>query len=159
MSDLISIPPEDESPAGSEITAGDFWPAIDVNDFREAYRVGGPEVTHARLTEALRAGLAIVLKQARTWRITQQEAGHATLAAVTADDEIDGLSLRLISYRQAVSSYAAAYLMETYRGVTATGSGLGRVEEDVLTAADHRRNGHQALSDLIDRDRDTVELI
>lgn len=159
MSDLISIPPADASPAESMVTAGPFWPDIDVNDFREVMRVGGPEITHERLVTALHGGLASLMAETRVWKAAKIAAGYTTLAAVPSDDEIDGEPLNVILYRRAVYGYAAADLLENYRDTTATGAGLGRIEERQPTAGDHKRNAIHAIRDLKGQKRTRVGLI
>ncbi|MDC7683281.1 head completion/stabilization protein [Asticcacaulis sp. BYS171W] len=147
MSDLISIPPEDASPGNSVVTAGPFWPDIDINDFRESFRVAGPEITHARLVLALRGALLSLRSETIEWKAAQVAAGYATLAAIPAD-EIDGESVNIHLYRRAIYAFAAADLLENHRDTTATGAGLGRIEESQPTAGDHKRNATHAIRDL-----------
>jgi hypothetical protein len=146
MSGFIASPPSPASPAGAKITGGTFWPEIDVNDFRDAMRVGGGTVTETRIKPALRDAMISVGMDLKAWRLANIAAGFLTLAAVPCDDdEIDGETAYVALWRRAVYATATADLVETHRDLTATAEGARRAEEFMPAAGDHRRNAIRAI--------------
>jgi hypothetical protein len=169
MSALIAVPPSPQSPAGSVVSAGDWWPSIDCNALRDSLRLG-EVVTHARLLGAVQAGLVTVTGELAAWRAVQEEAGFASLALVApADvlrietgeaDEDPVVATRLdLLFIRAVSMAAGAELAELHRDVTATQAGEARAEEQLMTAADYRRFCTWAIRDILGTTRTSVELI
>lgn len=165
MSGFIASPPAPASPNGSTVTAGKFWPAIDVNRFRDAMRIGNQDIPHPRVVEALLGAAIIVDDNLASWRATQEAAGHASLAAVPAETISYGSagdqteSRLIILWRRAVHAFAAADLVETHRDVTATSTGLKRDHPQATTPDDHRRNAIHAIRAILGVRRTAVELI
>lgn len=139
------------------ITNDAFWPGIDPDDCRTVMKLDGT-VTDARLRTALITAIADANRQLTPWAATHLEAGRATLASVPAP-QIDGGSLKVHQYRQAVYHLAAAELTEHIRSIDT--SRQGNAAADVLdTPIDtHRRTAHWLLNDIRGNPRTTVELI
>lgn len=160
MSGFIASPPSPASPAGEKITGGTFWPEIDVNDFRDAMRVGGGTVTDSRIKPALRDAIVSVGKDLKAWRLVNIADGYTTLAAVPCDDdEIDGETAYVAQWRRAVYATATADLVETHRDITATAEGARRAEEFMPAAGDHRRNAIRAIRAILGRPGISVDLL
>ncbi|MDC7675370.1 head completion/stabilization protein [Asticcacaulis machinosus] len=158
MSGFIASPPEPASAPGSKVTGGAFWPDIDLNNFRDTMRIGGSTIPDPRLIKAIEAAIITVTADLREWRLDKLSEGHPSLAAVS-DEEINGEKALVVIWKRAVMSFATADLMETHRDVSATNEGAKRAEEQLPTAADHRRNGVHAIRDILGVSRTTVELI
>lgn len=98
-----------------------FFPDVDPKRVREEMRLE-QTVTPVRLRRAIKAGIAETNAELRDWRDLQLETGHATLAAVPTD-ELDGESVRVFHYFNAVCAMTTATLYERYRGVDASAKG------------------------------------
>lgn len=162
MSDFVASPAAPVTPPNTTVAAGSFWPAIDVNDYRDVMRVGTTTITDPRIKTALRGAIVTTLRDLADWKATQIAAGHDTLAAVPSENLGTGEqpdTLLMIAWRRAVYSYATADLAETHRDLTATKPGAVKAEEVCLTADDHRRNALHAVRDILDVGRTAVELI
>lgn len=143
--------------APAAIVNSAFWPDIDIEHARETMRLDGT-VTPIRIREALVNAMAWANSELRAWRLEQQAAGHATLAAVPAE-EIDGESIKLAQYRRAVYCQAAANLTERFRGFDATGQGQKRADDLAPDIDELRRDSRHAIADIQGRLRAFVELI
>jgi hypothetical protein len=160
MSGFIASPPSPASPAGAKVTGGTFWPEIDLNKFRDAMRIGGSEITDARLMPALSDAIVSVGRDLKAWRLANIAEGYTTLAAVPCDDdEIDGETAYVGLWRRAVYATATADLVETHRDITATAEGARRAEEFMPGAADHRRNAIRAIRAILGRPGISVDLV
>ena len=158
MSSFVLSPPDDASPAGAVVNAGTFWPAIDLNTFRDTMRVGNATIPDPRLVAAIKGAIVTVSLDLKDWRALQIEAGHESLADVPAED-IQDESLLVILWQRAVSSYATADLIETHPDITATKAGVDKEQEIQTAIAYHQRNGLHAVRDILDVRRVTSELI
>jgi hypothetical protein len=158
MSGFIAVPPAALSPTGETISGEDFWPDIDLNDFRDCMRVGGNVIPDPRVKLALLGALESVQIDLADWRALQEATGYDTLASVPAAT-MGGLSRYVVLWRRAVYAYAAADLTETHRDITATSAGASQSEAIAPTADDHRRNATYAVRGILGVSRTTVELI
>jgi len=165
LNGFIASPPSPASPDGAIIAAGAFWPAIDINRFRDAMRIGNQDIPHARVVEALLGAAIIAADNLADWRAAREAEGHATLVAVPAEaiahgsDQTESESRLVILWRRAVHAFAAADLIETHRDVSATGTGVNQSERPAMTPDDHRRNGVHAIRAILGQRRTAVELI
>lgn len=139
------------------VTAGPFWPEVDVAALREAIRVTG-DVAPARMRSVVVGAVMSVTRELVDYRVARQAEGHAQLADVPAD-EVDGVSQLVHLYRQAVYCATAAVLHERYRSYDATAQGNQRADDLTPTIDEIRRDQRNAISDLLGRPRVTVELI
>lgn len=139
------------------ITAGAFWPAIDVDLLRDAIRVPG-DVTPQRMRATVVTAVMSVTRELEHWREGKQADGHATLADVPAQ-VIDGASRLVQLYLRAVYCATAVELHERYRSYDATSQGNQRADDLTPTIGEIRRDLRNAISDLLGTRRVTVDLI
>lgn len=158
MSIIIS-PPEAASPAGASVSAGVFWPAIDLNNFRDTMRVGNATIPDPRLIAALKGAIITASRDLKDWRESQVAAGHETLAAVPSEEFGDDETELTLLWTRAVCSYATADLIETHPDITATKAGVDKAEDIASAVCTHQRNGLNAVRDILGCTRITSELI
>jgi hypothetical protein len=115
---LVIPPVPDDEPV---IKNTDFFPDVEPKRVREEMRLE-QTVSPVRLRRAIKAGMAETNAELRDWRDLQLGAGHATLAEVPTD-ELDGESVRVFHYFNAVCAMTTATLYERYRGVDASAKG------------------------------------
>lgn len=142
---------------GGHINSDPFWPSIDLDKLRETLRIDS-SVTPARLETAVIAGVISVNRDLVEWREAKQDNGHATLAAVPAE-QIQGTSQLVYLYLRAVECAAGAEVCERYRGYDSTGSGSKKADENEPTIDDYRRDQRWAVRDFLGISRATVELL
>ncbi|WP_164276494.1 head completion/stabilization protein [Stenotrophomonas sp. B1-1] len=145
------------APAHDPISAGPFWPDIDVNALREAIRVPG-DVLPARLRQTVLVALISVTRELDAWQAKQMAEGYATLDQVPAR-RIDGRSVLEHLFHRAVQCCTAVELHERYRSYDATAQGNQRADDLSPTIDEMRRDLRNAISDLLGTRRVTVELI
>lgn len=134
-----------------------WWPGVDLTRLRAEARLRD-SVTGERLRDAAIAAMIWVGEQLAAWQIVQLAAGHVELAAVL-DIEIAGERRLAILYRQAVTAFAKASLVERYRDFDLTGAGERRVEELDASVGELRRDAIHAVRAILGRTRTDVELI
>lgn len=149
-----SPPPAPEEPA---IDSGTFWPSIEPSKVREAQRID-TGVTAPRLKGALVEAIASVNAELGAWRLARIAEGHASLAAVPAD-EIDATSILVHRYQRAIGCTAKALLLERYRDIDTTAHGDRKAEALENPIDDLRRDARWAISDILGVGRTTVDLI
>lgn len=145
------------SEAGGTINSDDFWPGIDLDDLREAMRIGS-DISAAKLEAAVVGALLNINRQLVEWQGQQQDQGYSTLSAVPAK-QVNGQSVLVQHYFRAVRCGVAAELAERYRWYDTTNSGSKNADELTPSIDEYRRDMAWALSDLVARPRTTVELI
>lgn len=145
------------APKLAPVTAGPFWPEIDVDALREAVRVPG-DVLPARLRNTVVVAVASVTRELALWQVRKEADGYAALADIPAQ-QIDGESVLLQLYRRAVQCGTAVELHERYRSYDATAQGNQRADDLTPTIDELRRDHRNAISDLQGLRRVTVELI
>jgi hypothetical protein len=143
--------------AGEAIENNGFWPGVDPADFRATTRVD-TTITEERVAGALRAAMIDTNDRLRDWQADQVAAGHASAGDVPAPSHRPAGSITAL-YLRAVYALAKANLVERYRDYDSAGSESERVEDLTPTIDDYRRDAAWAISDLIGRNRSTVELI
>ena len=98
-----------------------FFPDVDPKRVREEMRLE-QTVSPVRLRRAIKTAIAETNAELSDWREVQLDAGYATLADVPTD-KLDGESVRVFHYFNAVCSMTTATLYERFRGVDATAKG------------------------------------
>jgi len=152
---FLSNPP---TPTEDTVVTNDgFFPDIEPLKLRAFARLDGT-VTVDRLTYSILSAVTSVNAELATFKAAQLALGHATLAAVPAD-QIGGVSAKVIHYLRAVYSAVQADLIEHYRDFDTTGAGDKAAEKLEQRTNDLRRNVRWAISDLLAIRRTTVELI
>lgn len=145
------------TPAATELTNGDFWPTIKLDDLRAALRIEAA-VTDPRLETAVVAAMITVNRELADWRAQQQAAGYATLAAVPGE-LIGTHTEQQHLYLRAVQAATGAEVCERYRSYDTTGTGDSKAENLQYTIDEYRRDQRWAIRDLLRVARTTVELL
>lgn len=128
-----------------------FFPDVDPKRVREEMRLE-QTVSPARLRRAIKAGMAETNAELCDWRNHQTEAGHMRLADVPTD-ELDGESVRVFHYFNAVCAMTTAQLYERYRGVEATGKGDKKADSVETTIDDLWRDMRWSVARIQDKAR------
>lgn len=155
MSFVVTSPAPDQTEA--EIASNAFFPSVPPANIRASHRIDNT-VTAERLRDVLIESIASVNQELHIWRINQETAGKATLAAVEAN-EVDGVSINVHRYLRAVGCMAKALLIERYADFDATGKHAKTEAQMEDPIDDLRRDARWAISDIIGIGRTTVELI
>ncbi|MFP1827486.1 head completion/stabilization protein [Lonsdalea quercina] len=134
-----------------------FWPDVDLSAFRSVMRTDGT-VTPPRLKQVVLTAMSEVNAELFDFRQRQQRRGYHTLADVPAE-ALDGKSVRLQHYQNAVFCWARAVLNERYQDYDATASGAKRGEELAEASGELWRDARWAISRVQDAPHCTVELI
>ncbi len=98
-----------------------FFPDIDPKRVREEMRLE-QTVSPVRLRRAIKTAMAETNAELGEWREIQPSGGYARLEDVPTD-ELDGESVRVFHYINAVCAMTTATLYERYRGVDASARG------------------------------------
>ncbi|HHA2787019.1 TPA: head completion/stabilization protein [Stenotrophomonas maltophilia] len=144
-------------PKQPNVSAGVFWPEIDVALLRETIRVPG-DIQAPRMRSTVVSAVMDVTRELEAWQAGKEAAGYATLADVPAQ-MIDGSTRLVHLFLRAVGCATAVELHERYRSYDATAQGIQRAEELTPTIDEIRRDLRNALCDLQGLPRVTVELI
>jgi len=145
----VVIPPVLETEPVIKNTA--FFPDVDPKRVREEMRLE-QTVSPVRLRRAIKAGIAETNAELSEWRGLQLDAGHVTLAAVPSD-ELDGESVRVFHYFNAVCAMTTASLYERYRGVEATGKSEKKADSVETTIDDLWRDMRWSVARIQDKAR------
>ena len=86
-----TTPPSDPAPLGT-VTAGSWWPEIELAELRDAMRLDGT-ITPQRLLPAVQEAMATTIGLLSTWATEREAEGHASLAFVPALGPILGALL------------------------------------------------------------------
>lgn len=140
-----------------DITNNGFFPTIKTSSCRATVRLDGT-VTDERLIEALVLSISEVNRALAAWQTRQQAAGYTVLTQVPAP-LINGESELVAHYRRAVYALTKAELIERYRDVDTTKSGLAHAEAMDPEIDTYRRDARWAISDIQSKRRLLAELI
>lgn len=140
----------------STVTAGSFWPVINLKDLRLAARITGG-VTTSRLMHVTTEAVAHVIEQLEEWQINQQGLGYEALKNVPAV-EVNGESVKVYRYRRAVYSIARALVIEGYRDVDTTPKGDKDAAALDLQREDLWRDARWGIADIQRKPRVYAEL-
>ena len=155
----LNFPAPTSNPAQDDtITPNAFWPSISIAEYRATMNVDD-SVPAVRVKTALIAAVTTVSKELRAFRLAAIENGIATLAACDADEVINGESVHVHSFKQAVYSFANVEILEKYATFAATGNTAERAEAKQEQANDYRRNAYYAITDIRGQQRCDSELI
>jgi hypothetical protein len=158
MSGFVATATSSTATGEADVIHNDGWfPQLSLSGLREQARIDGT-VTDARLREAARYAVCSINLQLHEFKVRHLSDDVASLGAVSAD-EIDGEPRLVMLYRRAVTSTVNADLMERYRDLDSTDSGLRRAVDLDPAIGDHRRNASWAVRDILGRTRTVVELI
>lgn len=146
-------------PDAATIKNDGFWPDVEPNAARAVLRLADGTVTADRLRHALTIAIIEVGRDLKEWTDARRAEGFASLDAVPSPASIDGKSLALHCYLEAVYSYAKATVIERARDYDVTAAGQRKQEPLEDSPADLRRDALWAISRIKERPRMTVELI
>lgn len=135
-----------------------FWPSINIAEYRATMNVDA-SVPSVRVKTALIAAITTVSKELRAFRLNAIQNGIDALADIEADEVINGESVHVHSFKQAVYCFANVEILEKYATFAATGHGADRAEAKQEQANDFRCMGHNAIADILGRNRCDSELI
>lgn len=151
------VAPEKATGTPEIIPNNSFWPDIDLATFRSVMRVDGT-VTPQRLKQVVLTAMAEVNAELYPWRECQELRGFNGLADVPAE-QLNGRSVRLHHYENAVWCWARAVLNERYQDYDATAAATKRGEELADATGDLWRDARWAVSRVQNAPHCTVELI
>ena len=160
MSGLVApkaVAPTDETTdindRGESVKTLPFYPDLVLSELRWAMRVNGT-VTTARLKHAATNAALYVNDLLQGWQVAQTA---ETLADVPSSP-VNGETRNLFLYRQAVYSFTKSYLIENYRDIDTTREGEKHAEALSTQIDDLRRDGQNAVRDLMGLRRMVAEL-
>lgn len=138
------------------VTAGTFWPVINLKELRLAARITGG-VTTTRLLHVTTEAVGHVIEQLEEWQASQRALGYEKLQDVPAV-ELNGESLKVHRYRRAVYAIARALVLEGYRDVDTTPKGDKDASALDLQRDDLWRDARWCISDIQRKPRIYAEL-
>ncbi|CDG97338.1 head completion/stabilization protein [Xenorhabdus bovienii] len=151
---------DDETPItdGNEaITSDVFWPAIVLSGLRQSMRLNGG-VTTCRLKHMATEATLYANQLLAEWRAEQEKNGFASLKAVPSP-VINDTTAHVFRYYQAVYSFTKALLIENYRDIDTTRDGEKHAEALSTQIDDLRRDGQNAIRDILGKHRMIAELV
>lgn len=143
-------------PDGTTLGNDGFWPDIDLPQLRAATRVTG-NVTDDRLQASAIDAMLHVNDQLSTYRA--QKVADGWEKAEDIGETVAGATALVHRYLRAIYCIVAADVAENYRDWDNTRAGDYRADAESTAADDHRRNAQWAISDILGRSRNVVELI
>ncbi|WP_237386166.1 head completion/stabilization protein [Xenorhabdus sp. Sc-CR9] len=149
--------PADINDGGAEVRSGDFWPVIKLADLRNAMRLNGA-VTTDRLMHMATESVLSVNQQLATWQQVQEQHGVTSLDTVPSP-AINDTTAQVFRYRHAVYSFTKAMLIENYRDIDTTRDGEKHAEALSTQIDDLRRDGQNAIRDILGQHRMIAELV
>ncbi|RAX00765.1 MULTISPECIES: head completion/stabilization protein [unclassified Photorhabdus] len=147
----------DINDGGAKVTSGTFWPDITLADLRNSMRLSGA-VTTERLIHITVEAVLYVNQLLAVWQQEQEENGFASLAAVPSP-AINDTTAYIFRYRHAVYSFTKALLIENYRDIDTTRDGEKHAEALSTQIDDLRRDGQNAVRDVLGKNRMIAELV
>lgn len=138
------------APSAVPPITGEFFPSIDVNDFRLAYRADS-SYSDETVREALIMAFVNIADDLSVIVHSWQSAGYASLADVPAV-QVDGQSILAVRHKTAVCCFAKAQLVDTFKDTDTTkGVGHDRANNHELSSDFWRREGRAAINQLLDK--------
>lgn len=151
------IPTNPIPPNEGKIISGEFWPVIELGDFRSTMRTDGT-ITTDRLRHGVIDAVASVNSDLSLWSQRQIAAGFLTLAQVPSE-KINNESVLVHRYRRAVYALARGNLVERYLDTSATADAMKEVGTKEGSIEDLYRDARFAIRDILGTGHLTVELI
>jgi hypothetical protein len=134
-----------------------FWPDVDPVAVRDVMRIEG-SITAPRLRRAIKSAIAEVNAELFTYRRDRMADGYQLLAEVPAE-QLDGESLRVSEYQNAVSAMTLALLSEQYRSLDTTATGARKAEGVEASIDELWRCARQAISNVAERSHCIIGLL
>ncbi|MEL5381127.1 head completion/stabilization protein [Serratia ureilytica] len=134
-----------------------FWPDIDPADVRDVMRIEGT-ITAPRLRLAIKSAIAEINAELFTFRRDQMADGYQRLEDVPGE-QLDGESVRVSEYRNAVSAMTMATLSEQYRSFDTTATGGRKADVVEASIGELWRNARNAISNVAERSHCIIGLL
>lgn len=152
-------PPSEPVPddGGAKVESLPFWPVISLEELRRAMRLDG-QVTTDRLMSRTVEAVSHVNDQLYLWRLVQADAGYQTLAEIPADP-VNGTSVKVWRYKNAVFALTKALLIEGYRDIDTTSKGDEHAAALSTQIDTLWRDVRWSLRDIQNEDRGIAELV
>ncbi|CAI0901013.1 head completion/stabilization protein [Serratia ficaria] len=134
-----------------------FFPDIRPAEVRDVMRIEGT-ITAPRLRLAIKSAMAEVNAELFTFRRDQMADGYQRLEDVPGD-KIDGESVRVSEYRNAVSAMTMATLSEQYRSLDTTTTGGRKADVIEASIGELWRNARNAINNVAERSHCIIGLL
>ena len=138
------------------ITNDGFWPDVDLSTLRASTRLTG-NITAERLRASAIEAILDVNHQLATYKGVR--IGEGWESAADIGETVAGASALVHRYLRAVASTVQADIAEKYRDWDNTRAGDYRGQGESDCADDFRRNARWAVTDILGRPRNVVELL
>lgn len=154
---IHSVQEESINDGDEKITSGDFWPVIVLAQLRQSMRLTG-NVTTSRLKHMVMEAVLYVNQLLDEWREVQKECGFNQLSEVPSP-QINDTTAFVFRYHHAVYSFTKALLIENYRDIDTTREGEKHAQALSTQVDDLRRDGQNAVRDILGKLRMFAELV
>lgn len=134
-----------------------FFPDITPADVRDVMRIEGT-ITAPRLRLAIKSAMAEVNAELFIYRRDQMADGYQRLDDVPGD-QLDGESIRVSEYRNAVSAMTMAKLSEQYRSFDTTSTGGRKADVIEASIGELWRNARNAISNVAEQSHCIIGLL
>lgn len=157
MPPFIANPPQEASANGAKFVGDGWFPEIDLNNARDAMRVG-TTITDTRLLAALGNAWNHISNELWAWRTVHENNGIGHLSDVST--RMIGTQSRLeYLFIQAVHASAQSELYDHYSDISATGKNEDAADNKRMSANDFRRIAVHAVRDILGKNRTKSSLI
>jgi len=146
MNDFIAINKIKEN--SYIIKNNSFFPDIDLQDLRATQNLDGT-VTDAKLKTCAITAISCVNLDLHNYRTRQIAAGFKQLVLVPTIEQIDGVSILVHLYLQAVYCHAQALLIERYANFDATNKQIDKTAAAEQIANNYYRQSRYAIHDIL----------
>ena len=147
-------PPAEDEPI---VKNSFFWPDVDPLEVRDVMRIEGT-ITAPRLRRAIKSAIAEVNAELFIFRRDQMADGYHRLADVPAE-LLDGESVRVSEYQNAVSAMTTALLSEQYRSLDTSATGSRKAEVIESSIDELWRTARNAISNVAERSHCIIGLL
>lgn len=154
---IHSVQEESINDGDEKITSGDFWPVIVLAQLRQSMRLTG-NVTTSRLKHMAMEAVLYVNQLLDEWREVQKDCGFNQLSEVPSP-QINDTTAIVFRYHHAVYSFTKALLIENYRDIDTTREGEKHAQALSTQVDDLRRDGQNAVRDILGKLRMFAELV
>lgn len=155
--EIRSIQDETINDGQEKVTSGEFWPDIILADCRQSMRLTGG-ISTSRLKHMATEAVIYVNQQLKAWSEEQKANGFMALQAVPADI-INETTVLVFRYKHAVYCFTKAMLIENYRDIDTTRDGEKHALALSTQVDDLRRDGQNAVRDILGKLRMFAELV
>lgn len=154
---IHSVQDESISDGDEKITSSEFWPDIGLGPLRQSMRLTG-NVTTSRLKHMATEAVLYVNQLLDEWRQEQSAKGFTQLSEVPSP-QINDTTAIVFRYHHAVYSFTKALLIENYRDIDTTREGEKHAQALSMQIDDLRRDGQNAVRDILGKLRMFAELV